>query len=697
MTSTFTADISSAELDRLCINTIRFLAVDAVQKANSGHPGMPMGAAPMAYLLWTRCLRHSPANPAWENRDRFVLSAGHGSMLLYALLHLTGYDLPLEELERFRQWGSRTPGHPERGVTPGVETTTGPLGQGFANAVGMAIAEAYLAARYNRPGFPLVDHFTYCIAGDGDLMEGVAAEAASLAGHLRLGHLICLYDDNRISLAASTDLSFTEDRARRFAACGWHIQTVADGNDLAAIDRALATARDETERPSLILVRTHIGYGSPHRQDTCEAHGAPLGTDEVRLTKENLGWPVEPPFHIPPQALAHFRTAMERGREAEEAWNALFADYAQTFPNLAREFQSETAGELPHGWSAEIPLFPADAKGIATRVAAGKVLNSIAPRLPALLGGSADLDPSTYTALQGMGDFAAPTDNAGSRQGAVGGVWGYAGRNIHFGVREHAMGAILNGMAAHGGVIPFGATFLTFADYLRPALRLAALMELHVIHVFTHDSIAMGEDGPTHQPVEQLAALRAIPGLLVIRPGDANETAIAWQVALETRRRPVALVLSRQNVPTLDREHCAPAGGLRQGGYILADAPDGKPALILIATGSEVGLIVAARQKLLELDIQARIVSLPSWELFDAQPLEYREAVFPPAIRARLAVETGTTFGWQRYVGDAGEVIGVERFGASAPGEVVMREYGFTVDNVCARAIALVRQAEEKL
>jgi transketolase len=690
--SEFTAEISPAELDRLCINTIRFLAVDAVQKANSGHPGMPMGAAPMAYLLWTRYLRHNPANPAWVDRDRFILSAGHGSMLLYSLLHLTGYDLPLNELERFRQWGSRTPGHPERGVTPGVETTTGPLGQGFANAVGMAMAEAYLAARYNRPGFEIVNHRTWSIAGDGDLMEGVAAEAASLAGHLRLGKLICLYDDNRISLAASTDLTFTEDRAQRFTACGWHIQTVADGNDLAAIDRALAAARDEPERPSLILMRTHIGYGSPHRQDTFEAHGAPLGPDEVRLTKENLGWPVEPTFHIPSRALAHFRTALARGHEAEAAWNTLFADYAQTFPNLAREFEQFMTGKLPHGWSADIPPFPADAKGMATRAASGTVLNALALRLPTLLGGSADLNPSTLTVLQGMGNFAAPADTGGSRQGAVGGVWGYAGRNIHFGVREHAMGAILNGMAAHGGIIPFGATFLTFSDYLRPALRLAALMELHVIHVFTHDSIAMGEDGPTHQPVEHLASLRAIPGLVVIRPGDANETAVAWQVALETRQRPVALVLSRQSIPTLDRDRFAAADGLRQGGYILADPPDGKPVVILIATGAEVGLTVEVQQKLLEQGIPARLVSLPSWELFDAQPREYRDAVLPPGIRARLAVEAGSPFGWHRYVGDGGEVIGVDRFGASAPGEVVMREYGFTVDHVHARAIALLEK-----
>lgn len=689
MTRELAATISSSELDRLCINTIRFLAVDAVQKANSGHPGMPMGAAPMAYLLWTRFLRHNPANPAWFNRDRFVLSAGHGSMLLYALLHLTGYDLPLAEIERFRQWGSKTPGHPERGLTPGVETTTGPLGQGFANGVGMAIAEAFLAARYNRPGFEIVNHFTYGIVSDGDLMEGVAAEAASLAGHLRLGKLIYLYDDNRISLAASTSLTFSEDRARRFEAYGWHTQTVADGNDLAAIDRALAAARAETDRPSLILVRTHIGFGSPHRQDTFEAHGTPLGEEETRLTKENLGWPAAPPFHVPDRALAHFREAVDRGREAQGAWETLCADYAQTFPNLAREFRRDVAGEHEKGWNAEPLRFTPDAAGMATRVAAGKALNALAPHLPVLLGGSADLDPSTHTALRDMGDFASPADTSPDRQGTVGGVWGYAGRNIHFGVREHAMAAIANGMAAHGGTLPFCATFLTFSDYLRPALRLAALMKLHVVHIFTHDSIGLGEDGPTHQPVEQLVALRAIPDLVVIRPGDANEAAVAVEVALRSGDGPVALVLSRQNVSTIDRARYAPPEGLRNGAYVLADPPDGKHGLILIASGSEVGLIIAAQQQLLDRGIPVRTVSMPSWELFDRQPREYRDEVLPPTVRARIAVEAGRGLGWHRYVGAEGDVLGVERFGASAPGDVVMREYGFNVDNVCARAVAI--------
>ena len=666
---------STAALDTLCINTLRFLSVDAVQKANSGHPGLPLGAAAMAYVLWTRILKHHPANPRWPDRDRFVLSAGHGSMLLYSLLHLTGYALSLGQIEQFRQWESITPGHPERGVTPGVEITTGPLGQGFGDAVGMAMAEAHLAARYNRPGFSIIDHYTYALVSDGDLMEGVASEAASLAGHLRLGKLICLYDNNHVTLSAGTSITFTEDRARRFDAYGWHTQSVEDGNDLAAIERALRAARDEAARPSLILVRTHLGYGSPHKQDTFEAHGSPLGAEEVRATKENLGWPVQPPFYIPEQALEHFRLAVERGARAEAEWNARFAAYTKAFPEPARELQQAMRAELPADWNADIPVFPADAKGMATRVAGGKVMNAIAHRLPALIGGSADLDPSTHTALLGMGDFE-PTR--------------YGGRNLHFGVREHGMGAILNGLAAHGGSIPFGATFLVFSDYMRPSIRLAALMGLQVIYVFTHDSIALGEDGSTHQPVEHLAALRAIPRLVVIRPADANETAAAWRMALETRDRPVALVLSRQNLPTLDRGALAPAQGLRRGAYVLADASNGEPNVILIASGSEVALIVAARQKLLEKQIQARIVSMPSWELFDVQPQEYRDSVLPPRMTARLAVEAGTSQGWHRYTGERGDVLAVDRFGASAPGEVLMREYGFTAENVCARVLALL-------
>ncbi len=680
-------------LDNECINTLRFLSVDMVQKANSGHPGLPMGAAAMAYVLWTRYLKHHPANPAWFDRDRFVLSAGHGSALLYSLLHLTGYALPLEQIKQFRQWGSLTPGHPERECTPGVETTTGPLGQGFGNGVGMAMAEAHLSACYNRDGFEIINHYTYGIVSDGDLMEGIASEAASLAGHLQLGKLIYLYDDNYVTLSAGTDITFTEDRARRFAAYGWHIQSLEDGNDLAAVAGALDAARAETQRPSLILARTHLGYGSPNKQDSFEAHGSALGVEEVKLTKQNLGWPVGPPFHIPESALKHFREALAQGKKAEDEWNRQFSAYTKAFPDLAGELQQRMRGVLPQAWDADIPVFPADAKGVATRVASGKVMNAIAPRLPALIGGSADLDPSTYTALKGLGDFEPPGVDAGDREGSLGGGWSFAGRNLHFGVREHAMGSIINGLAAHGGNVPFGATFLIFSDYMRPPMRLAALMKLHVIYVFTHDSIALGEDGPTHQPVEQLAGLRAVPGLVVIRPGDANETALAWRVALESKDRPVALVLSRQNLPTLDRKQFASADGLRRGAYILADAPGGKPDVILIASGSEVNLIVEAGKKLQAQNICARIVSMPSWELFDAQPQAYRDEILPPSIHARLAVEAGAVQGWHRYVGDKGDVLGIDRFGASAPGDTVMREYGFTVENVCKHVLALLHQS----
>ncbi|SFH93577.1 transketolase [Collimonas sp. OK307] len=686
--------LSTSALDELCVNTLRFLSVDAVQQANSGHPGLPLGAAPMAYVLWTQFLKYHPANPHWFDRDRFVLSAGHGSALLYSLLHLTGYDLPLTQLQQFRQWGSRTPGHPERGLTPGVEVTTGPLGQGFANGVGMAMAEANLAARYNRGDLDVVNHFTYGIVSDGDLMEGIASEAASLAGHLQLGKLIYLYDDNRVTLSAGTDITFTEDRARRFDAYGWHTQIVEDGNNLASIARALDAARGETGRPSLILVRTHLGYGSPNKQDNFEAHGSPLGVEELRLTKQRLGWPEQPWFYIPEAAAAHFLEAGQLGEKSESAWHAKFSVYQQQFPQLALELQQLMQGgaaALPAGWDADIPQFPADAKGMATRVASGKVMNAIAALLPALIGGSADLDPSTYTALKGTGDFEPADIIAGDRQGSDGGGWSYAGRNLHFGVRELAMGAIINGMAAHGGALPFGATFLVFSDYMRPAIRLAALMGLQVIYVFTHDSIALGEDGGTHQPVEQLASLRALPNLLVLRPADANETAVAWRVAVQSHERPVALVLTRQNVPTLDRSQFAAAEELQRGAYILTDAPDGKPDLILIASGSEVGLIVAARLQLLAQNIQVRIVSMPSWELFDEQPQAYRDTVLPPAIGARLAVEAGVAQGWHRYVGDHGDVLAIDHFGASAAGEVVMREYGFTVDNVCQHALALLR------
>jgi transketolase len=680
----------ASSLDERCLNALRFLAVDAVQKANSGHPGLPLGAAAMGYVLWTRFLKHHPSNPAWFDRDRFVLSAGHGSMLLYSLLHVSGYALPLEQIKQFRQWGSIAPGHPERGVTPGVEVTTGPLGQGFGNGVGMAMAEAHLAARYNRPGFEIVDHHTYGIVSDGDLMEGIASEAASLAGHLRLGKLIYLYDNNHVTLSAGTPITFTEDCARRFESYGWHTQVVENGNDVAAIGHALHCARAEMTRPSLILLHTHIGYGSPHKQDTFEAHGSPLGADEVLLTKQNLGWPVAPPFYIPEEVAAHFQQAVGEGALAEAEWNDKFQSYAQAFPDLARELQQRMRGELPAGWDADMPQFPADSKGMSTRAASGKIMNAVAPRLPALIGGSADLDPSTYTALKGLGDFEPVSASDCDKQGSTGGGWAYTGRNLHFGVREHAMGSIVNGLAAHGAIVPFGATFLVFSDYMRPPIRLAALMGLHVIYVFTHDSLAVGEDGPTHQPVEHLASLRAIPSLIVIRPGDANETAIAWRVALESVKNPVALILTRQDVPTLDRTQLSAADGLRRGAYILVDDPNGEPDLILIASGSELGLIVEARRKLLEKDVRVRIVSMPSWELFESQSPEYRNQVLPQAVGARLAVEAGVSQGWHRYVGSGGDVLSVDRFGESAPGERVMREFGFTVENVCRRAAALL-------
>jgi len=681
----------SAELDQRCIDTMRFLAVDAVQKADSGHPGMPLGAMPMAYVLWDRFLRHSPGNPGWTDRDRFVLSAGHGSMLLYALLYMTGYGLSLDDIKQFRQWDSRTPGHPERGHTPGVEVTTGPLGQGLGNAVGFAIAEAQLAARYNRPGHAVIDHRTWVIASDGDLMEGVASEAASLAGHLKLGKLNVLYDDNYVTLAAGTDITFTEDRGARFAAYGWHVVHVDDGNDIDAIDAALQAARDETSRPSLVVVRTHIGFGSPE-QDSFKAHGSPLGEADVRKTKQNLGWPVEPDFLVPDDALAHMRKAVDRGVELERQWNDRFAQYAQANQALAAELERSLHSALPDGWDSDIPVFPADAKGMATREASSKVMNAIAPKLPALTGGSADLDPSTKTALKDFGDFNPALQSGEDAQGSDGGGWSFAGRNIHFGVREHAMGAIANGMAAHFGCIPYTATFLIFSDYMRPPMRLAALSKLHVIHVFTHDSVALGEDGPTHQPIEQLAGLRAVPNLTVIRPADANETAVAWRVAIEHCDAPVTLVFTRQAVPTLDRSRMGAADGLRRGAYVLDDG-GAEPAVILIASGSEVHLIVDAAQRLRETGLAVRCVSMPSWELFDAQPQDYRDSVLPPTVRARLAVEAGATQGWSKYVGDSGDVLGIDHFGASAPGEVSMKKFGFTVEEVCRRAQAVLSSA----
>jgi transketolase len=682
---------SDATLNELCVNTIRFLSVDAVQQAKSGHPGLPMGAAPMAYVLWSRFLKHNPANPEWWDRDRFILSPGHGSMLLYSVLYLTGYDLPLSQIQQFRQWGSIAAGHPERGMVPGVETTTGPLGQGFANGVGMAIAETYLAARYNRPGYEIVNHHTYAIVSDGDMMEGICAESASLAGHLKLGKLIYLYDDNRVSLSATTNITYTEDRVKHFESCGWQTIVVENGNDLKAIERAILAAQAENNRPSLILLHTNLGYGSPNKQDSPEAHGAPLGAEEVNLTKKNLNWPEEPKFFVPDEALRHFRTAVESGRKAEAAWKSKFAEYSKHFPDLAREFQQLMELRLPEGWDAEIPKFPADSKGMATRTASGKVMNAIAPKLPAFVGGSADLNPSTFTTLKSGGDFQNPGFTPEKLQGAVGGPWGYQGRNLHFGVREHAMGAIANGMAAHGGMIPYTATFMVFSDYMRTPMRLAALMKLGVTFVFTHDSIGVGEDGPTHQPIEHLAVLRAIPDLLVIRPCDANETAVAWRVAIENRNRPVVLVFTRQDVPTIDRSQYASPEGLRRGAYILADAPQNRPDVILIATGSEVSLILAAQQKLAEQGINARTVSMPCWELFEAQSREYREEVLPPSVRARLAVEAGISQGWCKYTGDKGDVLCIDHFGQSAPGKVLFEKYGFTVDNIVSRALKLLR------
>ena len=655
-----------------------------------------MGAAPMAYVLWTRFLKHNPYNPAWFDRDRFVLSAGHGSMLLYSLLHLTGYDLSLDQIKQFRQWGSLTPGHPERGVTPGVEVTTGPLGQGFGDGVGLAMAEAHLAARYNQPDYPILDHYTYVLVSDGDLMEGVSAEAASLAGHLKLGKLICLYDDNHVTLSAATDLTFTEDVALRFRAYHWHVQTVRDGNNLHTIEKALQNARDEKERPSIIIVHTHLGYGSPNKQDRYEAHGSPLGEAEVKLTKENLGWPLEPAFYIPEPVLAHFRQAVERGAQLEAEWDARFSAYSQAYPKLADELNQTMRGQLPDGWGADLPEFPDEPKGTATRVASGKVMQALASKLPTFIGGSADLDPSTFTALAGQGDFESPQEAIDDPQGSVGGGWTYSGRNLHFGVREHGMGAILNGLAAHGGTIPFGATFLIFSDYMRPSIRLAALMGSHVIYVFTHDSIALGEDGPTHQPVEQLLGLRSIPNMVVIRPADANETAAAWRLAIEHKDGPVALVLTRQNVPILNLQKYPQLPlGVRAGGYVLEHAAkNAAPEITLIATGSEVHLALEARQQLETQEVRARVVSLPSWNLFNAQPSEYRAAVLPPEV-PMLAIEAGTPLGWQPYVGAGMAGIGVNRFGASAPGNVLMCEYGISLKAITEHALALVRPAKK--
>lgn len=666
----------TSELENRAINTIRFLAADAVQKANSGHPGLPMGAAAMAYTLWTRHLRFNPRNPGWPGRDRFILSGGHGSALLYSLLYLTGYDLPLEQLMNFRQWGSLTPGHPEFGLTPGVEVTTGPLGQGFANGVGMAIAEAHLAAEFNRPGFEIINHYIYGIVTDGDLMEGVSSEAASLAGHLGLGKIIYLYDDNHVSIDGSTDLAFTEDRIARFAAYGWHVQTVPDGNDTAAVHRAINKAKKDP-RPSLIACRTHIGFGLPTRQDTAKAHGEAPGQEELDGAKRKLGWPLEPKFYVPEDVLFFFRKSVERGKRAEAAWDDRLLDYLAANPELGNELKRRLSGELPQDWSVDLPEFPSDSKGMATRAASGKFINALSASLPELIGGSADLTPSNNTWINNYLDFQEHTPE---------------GRNFHFGVREHGMGSIINGMAVHGGVIPYGGTFLVFSDYMRPAVRLSALAHYPSIWVYTHDSIGLGEDGPTHQPVEQLAALRAIPNLVVIRPGDANEVTEAWKVAITRRHAPTALILTRQALPVLDRSIYAPANGLSKGAYVLADIGETEPELILMASGSEVSLIVEAGSLLAAEGVNIRLVSFPSWELFASQDESYRMQVFPPQIKNRLSVEAGVSQGWERWVGDQGDCISVERFGASAPYKVIFEHFGFTVDNVVLRARQLMRK-----
>ena len=661
--------MTTEKLQERAINVLRFLSADAIQQANSGHPGLPMGAAAMAYTVWTRHLRHNPKNPNWFDRDRFILSGGHGSMLLYSLLHLTGYDLSLDDLKNFRQWGSLTPGHPEYGHAPGVEVTTGPLGQGFANGVGFAIGEVHLAARFNQPDQKLINHTTYAIITDGDLMEGVASEAASLAGHLKLGKMIYLYDDNHISIDGSTELAFTEDRAARFESYGWHVQTVKDGNDVKVIDAAIRMAKADP-RPSIILCRTIIGFGAPNKQGTHGVHGSPLGDEELAAAKENLSWPKEPRFHIPDDVLEHYREAVPRGREYEADWKMRLEAYGRIAPKKGKELERRILGRLPENWLNALPTFDADSKGMASRVASGKVLNAIAESLPELIGGSADLAPSNKTWLDGYDAFSSETP---------------AGRNFHFGVREHGMGSIINGMAVHGGIIPYGGTFLVFSDYMRGAMRVAALSKYPAIWVFTHDSIGVGEDGPTHQPVEHFAALRAIPGLTLIRPADANETAQAWKFAIENREGPTALVLTRQNLPTL-----AYPNQLEKGAYVLKDFGD-NPELILMASGSEVSLILAAGEKLVEEGLAVRVVSVPSVEIFEKQKQAYRESVFPPQIRKRLAVEVGIAQGWWKYVGTEGGVLSIEGYGASAPAGIIFEEYGFTVDNVIAQVKELLK------
>ena len=667
-------------LDELCINTLRFLAVDAVQKANSGHPGAPMGMAVMAYVLWDRFLKHNPDDPVWSDRDRFILSAGHASAMLYALLYLTGYDLSLEEIKRFRQWGSKTPGHPEYGLVPGVEVTTGPLGQGFANGVGMAIAERWLAEHYNRSGHEIINHYTYAIVSDGDLMEGVSSEAASLAGTLKLGKLIYLYDDNDISIEGDTDITFTENVAQRFQAYGWHVVGPIDGMDIASVDSAIRMAQAENSRPSLIICKTIIGYGSPNKAGTGSAHGEPLGEDEVCLAKECLGWHYKEPFTVPRQVLAHFRQARECGQRYQEEWQARLEAYRHAYPGESRQLEEDLSGDLPQGWDSDLAgLFQSEEGPITTRGASGRVMNAISSRVHALVGGSADLAPSTKTILRDKGHY---------------GFDNYRGHNLHFGVREHAMGAIASGLALHRGIIPYTATFLIFYDYMRPSVRLAALMGLRVIYIFTHDSVGLGEDGPTHQPVEQLAGLRSVPNLVVLRPADATETVEAWKIALTRRQGPTALVFTRQKLSLLDRTALAPASGVQRGGYILWQAA-ASPDVILIGTGSELHIALEAGKLLKERGIAARIVSLPSWELFDAQPKDYRNSVLPLGLQARVSIEAAVTLGWERYVGSEGIAIGLDRFGTSAPGKVLYEHFGLTAERMADEAMRLLQSRKQ--
>lgn len=657
-------------IEQLAINTIRFLAIDGVQKANSGHPGMPMGCAPIAYSLYSKIMKHNPANPKWINRDRFILSAGHGSMLLYSILHLCGYGVSLNELKNFRQWGSITPGHPEFGLTPGVETTTGPLGQGFSNAVGMAIAQAYLASMFNKDDIKLIDHFIYGICSDGELMEGISHESASLAGHLKLGKLIFFYDDNKITIDGSTSLAFSEDISKRFDAYGWHVQTVVDVNDVASLEAAVTNAQSVSDKPSLIITKTHIGFGSPNKQDSSDAHGSPLGEAEIKLTKQNLGWQEEAAFFIPDEVKEYFKQVQVNGKSVEEEWNRKFLDYQKKYPEEAKLFSEVMHGEFGNEWKSKLPVFEDDGKKMATRAASGKVINSIASSLPTLIGGSADLAPSNNTFLKDYKTFSSEN---------------YSGRNFHFGIREHGMAGVMNGMAIYGGVIPYGATFLVFSDYLRPSIRLASISKIKPIYIFTHDSIGLGEDGPTHQPVEHLASLRAIPGLVVIRPADANETSAAWSAAIEHKGSPVALILTRQGLPILDQKKYPSAENLLKGAYILKD-PNSKPDLILMASGSEVSLALNASERLEAAGRKVRVVSFPSWELFEMQSGKYKNTVLPPNVKKRISIEAGASQGWQKYIGDEGVSISMESFGASAPVEILLEKFGFTVENILEHA-----------